>query len=694
MKKPLLFCLFIWLVLLALPWTRGQTLLDWRGATVEQLSGSNPAWAPLDAPYRPEKDALVSFMVDPNRPLALGQDELPAPVTTNGLSVAPQFVSVARGSNDRDVLVWCGLWPLNSKALEHNLDVLFKRFPTDAALLAWSCGAHIQNLSLTTRIPGPLSSGSPNWSVQIPEKMRYPVRVDYTAIPKWVPVIAKARRGQKLEPQNGFWWWLEAMALLGARQDEAVWSVLKAGSSKTVFDDHSKDKLLTLRRAHLKVLGKVPAIFFLENEADSSLYFRYHDVARQVCENIMGARMSGRDRDQMALEGGRDMMLMGRLLRRSQEVIPMLVGISVEAVAMQSAALPSISNVKRLPPGSNVAALAGHPRSLLRYANELGRKDIALQITNEWNAVAKARRAQKTKTTAILASANFQTQGVSDLTIALAAGSQNMGLLLVQTLPVPLLALALLSLLFVRARPREEVALPAWTRGLGWSAFALGVLIGAQTLFGYFVWNYISDNLGWTLPWNFDFILPRLVSLLPVWAFGFAACVTGIGALWATVLASRRARGDASLWSRLRGMLSSTDERTGAINLGPLFQLIGIVGIWGMIVTLLGAWFFFPQNMALETQATNTLHDQYAGLTLALFCLMGFLPAIEFRVQGTKFRAYFVAWAEVARRFLVAHLVLTTALYLLLTVNGAYWGSRFDAEWLQANAPQIASAPK
>ena len=136
------------------------------------------------------------------------------------------------------------------------------------------------------------------------------------------------------------------------------------------------------------------------------------------------------------------------------------------------------------------------------------------------------------------------------------------------------------------------------------------------------------------------------------------------------------------------------DERTGTMNLGPILQIIVLMGIWSLIIVALSAWFFVPQNMALETQATDTLHDQYAGLALALFCVVTIFPTVEFRVKGTKFRTYFVAWAEVARRFLVAHLVLTTALYLLLAVNGAYWVSRFDAEWLQANAPQTASLSK
>ena len=235
----------------------------------------------------------------------------------------------------------------------------------------------------------------------------------------------------------------------------------------------------------------------------------------------------------------------------------------------------------------------------------------------------------------------------------------------------------------------EAFALPKWTRGLGWSAFALLVLVAAQILFGH-----LARAVTGVSYWGFDLILPRLAFLLPTWAFGFAACVLLVGAVWATVFATRRARGDASLWARLRGMFSSMDERTGTLNLSPLLQLIALVGVWGMIVTCLGAWFFFPQMGALENQGLETMHDQYAGPALALLCLVTTLPALEFRGRGTKFRTYFASWAEVARRFLMAHLVLTTVLYLLLSINGAYWRSRFDADWLQANTPQTASAKK
>ncbi len=675
------------MVLLVLPWTRGQTLLDWRGATLEQFSGAHPAWAPLDAPYRPEKNSFTYMAPGSSQGR---QPDLPALVNANGLSVAPQFASVARSSTDRDVLVWCALSASDSKVVAKNFAALESRFPNDASLLAWTCGAQLMNLSMTTRVPGPLSSPYSFWSVQTTKTPGYHFEIDTKARPKWDTVVAAARRGEKLEPRNGFWWWLEATALIGARRDEEVWPVLRAGSFKTEMDDHSQERLVALRRAHLQVLEEVPSVFFLSNNADSFMFYsHWREATRQVCENVMGARLAGRDKT--AIEGGRDIVMMGRLLRRSKDDISVLVGIAVEAIALQNAIPPSISTIKRLAIGANASAFAGHPRSLLRYANELNRKDIALQLTNEWNAVAKARKAQITKTSAALASGSSQVQGVSDLTVVLARGSQNTGALLVQTLPVPLLCIAVLSVLLQFVRRRDEVALPVWTRGLGWSAFALLVLLGAQVLLSHVVWQFLVTGMGWKGFWGYDFTLPRLVTLLPLWVFAFAACVAGVGAVWATIFTARRAQGETTLLARLRGMLHSVDERTGTLNLGPILQLIALAGIWGAFLIGLGAWFYFPQDGALENQASDTLHDQYAGVALALCCFLGTVPAVFFRVRGWGVRTSFVGWLHVARRFLVAHLVLATALYLLLAISGAFWSARFDAEWLKVNAPQAVS---
>ncbi len=681
-KKPLLFCLFAWMVVFALPWTREQALLDWRGATLEQFCGDYPAWAPLDSPYRPEKDDYVEFMTTSYDDSSGGGT--PQSVMVNGLRVAPQFAAMARNLTDRDVLVWCALSSPIPHEVTHNLVILEQRFPGDAAVLAWTCGAQAEALSMGTRGFGPLSS--PGWSVRpLPLST---IKLTNAMRPRWDAIGVKARLGQKFEPANGFWWWLETIALLGARRDEAVWPVLRVGSSKTVFDDHSIDRLLALRRAHLQTLGEVPSVSYLENKADLfASYGRWLDVTQQVCENVMGARLAGHHKT--ALEGGRDLVMMGRLLRRSSRSIWGWVGIGVESMAMKNTLSSAASSLRLLTSLPNAGVLAAQPGSLLRYANELKRKDIAYQLVTESNALVKARSAHKARTNAARASSSSQTEGISNVTTSLAAGSQNTGALLVRTLPIPLAAFALLSLLSLIRRREEPFALPAWTRGLCWSALALLVLVAVQTLLSHLLWQFIDAATGWTPSWGFDFIVPRLMTVLPLWVFAFAAGVACVGAAWAIVMTARRARGDTSLMAQLRCMFNSPDERTGALNLGPLLQLIALVGIWGAFIVALGAWFFLPQNSALKAQSLGTL---YEGLALMLFGLAAIIPAFVFRAKQWGWGTYFRAWAQVTQRFLVAHLVLTTVLYLLLAMNGAYWSARFDNEWLRVNAPQTVSS--
>lgn len=706
MKKPLLFSLFVWLLLFVLPWTRGLAWLDWKSATLERLSGINPAWAPLDGAYQPEKDAMLAYTYNSPDELGSPKEDAVKDVQANSLQVAPQFSALTQ-SNDRDVLVWCARSPKDVKAVTRNLVALSRRFPSDADMLAWACGNQMQEMSLFTRIPGPLSSSSLNWSMQFPtpssstpstSAFNVPEngpRVEYGLRPQWDALAIEARRGQKMEPNNGFWWWLEVTCLLGARRDEQIWSVLKTGCQKSVYDDHDQENTLSLRGAHLKTAGVVPLAFYLQNSGKSwKLYSSWRDATRQVCENIMGKRLQGEHK--VALEGGRDMVFMGRTMRRSSISYVSQVGRAVEIVSMQNALPYSVALAPFVRMTSPVQVLANHPRSLLRYANEQNRKDIAQQLVGEWNTISQSQRKALAAAPKKPAGAASKIEGVSDELTALVAGLQNVGRMLVQTLPIPLLALAALSLLTRgTARRDEPFLLPTWTHGLGWSAFALLVLLGAQVLFNYLVWDFVTRNFGGPTFWGFDFSLARLVVLLPVWAFAFPACAAGVGALWGTMFAARRGLGDVSIWGRLKLLFSAPDNRVGVVNLEPLVQIIALMGIWGVGLFLLGSWFYLPQNKALETRLGETLHDQAAGLFLAVFVLIAVVPALYFRTGSTGFRAYSWSWVQVARRFLVAHIALATTLYLLLAIGNAFSVARFETQWLKANAPQsLASGEK
>ncbi len=386
MKKPLLFSLLVWLALFLLPLTRAQMLLDWKSATIERAREWNPSLAPLHAPYQPEKDADGIYGGYGSSPVA--KDDVPDDVSANGLRVAPQFASVARGSNERDVLLWCVRSASDETIIGRNLEVLSRRFPRDIALLAWTCEAQLNGLSMSTRTPGPLSSPYPNWSVQVRNgqggyQSAPGYEPDFTpqTRAKWDVLAVKARLGQQMEPRNGFWWWLEAACLLGARRDELVWNVLRAGKTKTRYDDHNLEIQGALRRAHRRTLGVVPMSFYLRGGNTSWQFLsRWREVTRQVCENVIGARLQKRHKT--ALEGGRDMVMMGAMLRRSTNSIGVLVGIAVENIALRSALPPSVAPLNKLGRNPSAKVLAGHPRSFATRANKNGATSLSKSRTN------------------------------------------------------------------------------------------------------------------------------------------------------------------------------------------------------------------------------------------------------------------------------------------------------------------------
>ena len=687
-KKPLIFSLLVWLLVLLVPATRPMALLDWKRATLERFSDWNPAFLPLDAPYQPEKELDGAFVYYPAGVMAARDDDAPDDVRAGQMQVAPQFAALSRSSNDRDVLVWCARSAQNPKMVANNLETLSRRFPRDAALLSWAAAARVANLRLSTRVAGPLSSSFPNWSVQkTPTGAGAPspgspwLKVVRGARPAWDAVAQTARRGQVLEPGNGFWWWLETMALLGARRDEDVWRVLKVGGQKAFYNDHASELRLALYHARKRSQGVVPVSASISGVVvNSPIWWRLREVVSQTCENIIGARLMGRHTT--ALEGGRDLVRMGRLVRRSLFApVHASVGVALELITLQNAQAPAAATINRLPSGASVVALAGHPRSLLRYANEQNRSDIARELTTEWNAVAASRRAQIAKFKA--AASSSQGPGFDDTTIALAAGLQNTGSLLATTLPIPLLLLALSwpLTLWRRKSPVPENEEPSWKRGLGWSAFSIALLLGANFALSNFAWRYFDSGTAAKTPLAFNAILPRLVGVLPVWAFAFCALVASVGALWATIGAARQQNGELSLTNRLKKAFVSPDERLQTFDARPLLQLIVVVSLCFLAVAALGAFFYLPQEGALEAKINPTWHGEFAGLMLGAFFLFAALPAMFFRPKALRLRVLFGSWARVWRRFLVAHIALATLLYLACNVGGAFFGARYEAQW-------------
>jgi hypothetical protein len=696
MKKPLLFFLLVWVFLFALPWTRPMAVLDWKRATLERFSDLNPALTPRDAPYQPEKERDRVFL--PNG-MPVPESEAPGEVRAGEMQVAPQFASLARSSSDRDVLAWCARSAGDAQTIGQNLEALARRFPQDADMLAWTTTARAASLDLNTRARGPITSLQPNasWSVMAPRagdnSSGSSHRTRWNAVAANA-VAALAKRGQKMEPRNGFWWWMETTALLGARRDEQVWAVLRAGGQKSLYDNHVKALSVALHRARLRSQGDAPVTVALRNLLDGWFYpGTFSQTTLQTCENIMAARLM--ERHKVALEGGRDLVRMGRLLRRApDDLITPYTGVWIEQQALRYAQVPSALVMKPLKPGASVAVLAGSPGSLLRYANEQKRFDIARELTVEWNAVAAARRAQMAKIKAATRLSLAQNVGLDDTTIALSAGLQNTGSLLVSTLPVPLLLLALgwLPTLWRRPSPVEGAQeLPSWTCGLGWSAFSIVVLLGANFVLSNFVWRFVDSRSTIKTPLSFNAMLPRLVGVLPSWAFGFCTLVASAGALWATNGWMRRQNGELPMLARLKNSLHSPDERLQTFDARPLLQLIAVVSAFCFASAALAAWFYLPQDGALQSRSQTT-HDWGGGLFLGVFWLVAVLLPVFFRPQTQRLRPFLSLWWRVWRHFLAAHIALATLLYLACNIGGAVFTTRFEAQWNRVFAGTPSSA--
>lgn len=685
MKKPLLFPLFVWLVLLAIPTTRPMVLLDWKRATTQRLSEFVPGWAPRD---EPSFWIGTSSDAPPGTALFHADDTL-ANERAGEMEVAPPFAALARSSTQRDALLWCALSPVSEnykarkRAIAANFESLERRFPGDATVLACSVTARTETLSLDTRAAGPLMGGA-GWSVRARKAgsgaaMRR----------SWDALARKIRRGQKMEPRNGFWWWMETVALLGARRDEQVWPVLGRGA-RMPFDAHARDLRVALWRARVQSQGVMPvsvALSNLEYEDFNSLLMRNTSV-EQVCENIIGARLLGRHK--IALEGGRDLVRMGRSIRQSDSRFSYYPGSHCEDFALKHAQVPGVGATKRVKFGASAAALAGHPNSLLRYAAERNRPDVVRELTAQWNDLQSARRADAARWATLGKGSLWRYFGLNDRNIGLAAGFQNTGSLLVATLPVPLLLLTLgwLRSLWRPVAAGDERDAPRWTRGLGWSAFSLGVLLAANFGLSHMVWRVYDGNAGTATPLSFDAMLPRLVEVLPSWAFGFPTVAAWVGALWAGAASLRRQNGELPLRTRLKNSLSTPDERMETFDAHPLLQTVALGSAWLFALGALAAWFYWPQVGALEAQK-STLHNWAGGLGLGAFWLAGALPAFFWRPKnrGGKRPSMLLLRSPVWRRFLCAHIALATLLYLACNIGGAIFSARFETQWNRVFAP-------
>ncbi len=207
---------------------------------------------------------------------------------------------------------------------QSKLHALVEAHPRDAALLA----VYVRSNNVIPRIQdnrtGPLASTSTAWSVQIsygPDAITatpdgvIPLPASSPKPPNMRPFLNLVARGQKLEPQNSYWDWIEMGALIAESRETELDAIIHSAAQKAVFDDHTGEELRA-RIAHFK-RQKLVFAPGADVEAEASLPLTHISVfyqgSRFMAQRVMGLRLEGRDAQ--ALQLGLDAMHLVRMVR-------------------------------------------------------------------------------------------------------------------------------------------------------------------------------------------------------------------------------------------------------------------------------------------------------------------------------------------------------------------------------------------
>ena len=549
------------------------------------------------------------------------------------------------------------------------LDQLSRKRPDDAAICAARIVMGWNDLHLgTNRQAGPSSNASPNWSVML-TKVETPTP---EALKSW---FEAANRGAALEPNNTFWDWAKLMGLLAANRNDEVWPVLRAASLKTGYDDHTSEGALARVRL-AKQKGLVSPISQISISASVLFphYAKMREAARQLSDNASGLRLTNQPQKQtLALEGMRDFVLLSRTMRReSKPYIGSLVGQAMEAIGLWGGSYSPTrpKGGKRPPAGSKL--YTSDPRSLVFFARQIGRADIASQMNRDWNELG----AWRTKTRGAV---NTLFMGINLRDFVVAQAGDWFGSLLLMAIPW-LLVVAIVSSILLRL-------IPAWRRESAVSpsraSWAWGAVLSVAALFA------LSSPALWTLwsAWRktgstptdllFESIYgePSGAGMVPpVWQTFFPALLGIVAALHLAALWNARREGKPSLTTRLRRILHAPDDRMASFDLSPILSL---VGAFATIFILTAGVFGFLILLAVNDDFHSL--QEYAGLVLLGFGVVLVLPMLV-RLRSAPAGAFALI---LVRRFAWGQLVFVTILWGLLWMLAAPAQTRFDADFMR-----------
>lgn len=176
------------------------------------------------------------------------------------------------------------------------LDALIEKHPHEAWLMALRLLHSVENMKLG-RVGGELSDSkrAQNQAAKIPSPERTKTKPNYTPA-ELEKCLALARRGQNLEPDNGFWDWMQVYFLMAGWRDEEAFRILKRGSHKAHFNDHRNDLQQAVRSAR-NAYYKAPqppeaTLFLLFNDMPDnfSAYAKQREMARIITWEGMKAQ--------------------------------------------------------------------------------------------------------------------------------------------------------------------------------------------------------------------------------------------------------------------------------------------------------------------------------------------------------------------------------------------------------------------
>jgi hypothetical protein len=374
--------------------------------------------------------------------------------------------------------------PTNSATgVLQRLDTLLQKYPNNVTLLALRLRIAFSNM-YGGRIGGEMSDGNftNNQAAGIPSPEVSKEPPTYTKA-ELQRAIALAARGQKLEPNNGYFDWLKACFLILAWRDGEAFSALDAAASKKRFDDHSLDAQQAKMRARSTALGRPLLLEEKLLEQFNTLYPQYardREMARIFAWQSLKAQRRGEHALALRITAG-----LARTAARKREnartYIEGLVAAAMEAIAWSGPVTDARRRIGgRTTPGQRLSSFSA-------YAAQHGRPELGAEASKNGAAAAAFQNSVRTSFGAFY--------GVSYGAFLAAQLLWLAGVAVLLTLPIALLLLVLKPILrrvprvagVLRWRNSQPDEVPS-AREVGNGALACGGLRALATLLaGLFV---------------------------------------------------------------------------------------------------------------------------------------------------------------------------------------------------------------